>query len=176
MLLFDPMSSLAHTPVPRTVKDNVHLKCSINGTPLGVADDKQTVWLSQVPTPAKVTNTASVIEEQSPMPCTTTPSKPYPLEKEKEKLASIEDTPTLPELINFKTQSSSINIIWKIGVLYHLLGPVLLKNDNGRVTDAINNQYNNNATLINQEILKMWVNGTGLQPIEWSTHFCFGTN
>jgi hypothetical protein len=100
------------------------------------------------------------------MPCTTTPSKPYPLEKEKERLASIEDTPTLPELINFKTQSSSISIMPESGVHYH---PVLLKDDNERVTDAIKNQFNNNATLINQEILRMWLNGAGLQPIEWST-------
>ena len=93
------------------------------------------------------------------MPCTTTPSKPYPLEKEKEKLASTEDTPTLPELINFKTQSSSISIIREIGVLNHLdlLGPVLLKDDDGRVTDAIKNQYHHNATLINPQILKMWL-------------------
>ena len=87
--------TLAHAAVSRTVKDNVHLKCSISETPLGLANDKQTLWLSQAPTPAKVTNTASVVEEQSPMPCTTTPSKPYPLEKEKERLASTEDTPTL---------------------------------------------------------------------------------
>ena len=161
--------TLAHAALPRTVKDNVHLKCSITGTPLGLANDKQTVWLSQVPTPAGVASTASVVEEQSPMPCTTTSPKPYPLEKEKERLASLEDTPTLPELINFKTQSSSINVMREIGVHYHLLGPVLLKDDNGRVTDAIKDQYHHNATLINQEILKMWLNGTGLQPINWST-------
>jgi hypothetical protein len=70
--------TLAHAAVPRTVKDNVHLKCSISGTSLGLADHKQTVWLSQVPTPAKVTNTASVTEEQSPMVDTGTPSvEPY---------------------------------------------------------------------------------------------------
>ena len=96
-------------------------------------------------------------------------SQNYPLEKKKDRLASIEDTSTLPELINFKTQSSSINVIREIGVHYHLLGPVLLKDDNGRVTEAIKDQYHHNATLINQEILKMWLNGTGLQPIEWST-------
>ena len=37
--------TLAHAAVPCTVKDNVLLKCSISGTPLGLADDKQTVWL-----------------------------------------------------------------------------------------------------------------------------------
>ena len=53
--------TLAHAAVPRTVKDNVHLKCSITGTPLGLANNKQTVWLSQVPTPAMVTNTITEI-------------------------------------------------------------------------------------------------------------------
>ena len=67
--------TLAHAALPRTVK---HLKCSISGTSLGLADHKQTVWLSQGPTPAKVTNTASVTEEQTPMVDTGTPSvEPY---------------------------------------------------------------------------------------------------
>ena len=88
--------TLAHAAVPRTIKDNVHLKCSISGTTPGLADDKQTVWLSQVPTPAKVTNTASVIEEQSPMADTgITSVEPYRLQKKKERLASTEDKRTL---------------------------------------------------------------------------------
>ena len=59
--------TLAHAALPCTIKGNVHLKCSISGTSLSLADDKQTVWLSHVPTPAKVTNTTSTVEEQSPI-------------------------------------------------------------------------------------------------------------
>ena len=158
--------TLAHAAVPRTVKDNVHLKCSISGTSLGLADDKQTVWLSQVPTPAKVTNTATSVE---PIADTGTPSvEPYRLQKKKERLASTEDKPTLPELIAFKTQSGSIDITEGIGMHYHQLGPLLLKDGDGSVTDAIIDQYHLNAARINHEILKRWLGGTGLKPVQWS--------
>ena len=139
-------------------------------TSLGVADDKQIVWLSHVPTPSKVTNTASTVEEQSPMADTGTPSvESYRLQKKKERLASTEDKPTLPELIKFETQSGSINIMERIGMHYHQLGPFLLDDGDGAVTDAIINQYYHNAARINHEILKRWLGGTGLKPVQWST-------
>ena len=135
-------------------------------TSLDVADDKQTVWLSQVPTPAKVTNTASSVEKLSPIVDTGIPSvKPYRLQKKKERLASTEDKPTLPELIAFKTQSGNINIMEGIGMHYHQLGPLLLKDGDGSVTDAFIDQYHLNAARINHEILKRWLGGTGLKPV-----------
>jgi hypothetical protein len=91
------------------------------------------------------------------------------LQKKKERLASTEDKPTLPELIKFKTQSGSINIMERIGLHYHQLGPLLLEDGDGSVTDAIINRYHHDATLINHEILKRWLGGTGLKPVQWST-------
>ena len=160
--------TLAHAAVPRTIKDNVHLKYSISGTSLGLADDRQTVWLSQVPTPAKLTNTASSVEKLSPMADTGTSSvEPHRFQKKKERLAFTEDKPTLPELIAFKTQSGSIDITEEIGTYYYKLGPLLLKDENGAVTGAIIDEYHN-AARINHEILKRWLGGTGLKPVQWS--------
>ena len=91
------------------------------------------------------------------------------MQKKKERLASTEDKPTLPELIKFKTQSGSINIMEMISLHYHQLGSLLLEDGDGSVTDPIINQYHHDATPINQEILKRWLGGTGLKPVQWPT-------
>ena len=80
--------------------------------------------------------------------------------------------PTLPELLKFKTSSSSgstLNIIQQIGSHYSTLGPLLLNDDVGAVTSAIASEHQQNAEAINQEILTRWLQGQGKQPVTWST-------
>ena len=87
------------------------------------------------------------------------PPKPLPTIK-------ATDRPTLPQLINFETRSDSIKITERIGTSYSKLGPLLLRDDDGSVTQAIRDQYQRDAAKINQEILQRWIQG---KPVQWST-------
>ena len=71
----------------------------------------------------------------------------------------MKDKPTLCELIAFKTLFGSINIFKEL----------LLQDDNGAVTDVIKDQYQLNVFLINQEIMKTWLQGKEMKPVDWST-------
>ena len=75
-------------------------------------------------------------------------------------------TVTLPQLIRFRTTSGSI--IDQIGTHYWDLGVLLLNDDTGAVTQAIIEQYHEDATKINREILKRWIQGQGM-PVEWAS-------
>ena len=90
------------------------------------------------------------------------PPKPLPTIK-------ATDRPTLPQLINFETQSGSIKISERIGTSYGKLGPLLLRDDDGSFTQSIRDQYHHDATKINYEILQRWIQGKGRQPVQWST-------
>ena len=57
----------------------------------------------------------------------------------------------------------------RIGTHYSTLGPLLLNDDNGSITSSITSQYQQNADVINQEILTRWLQGRGKQPVIWST-------
>ena len=76
-------------------------------------------------------------------------------------------TVTLPELIRFKTTSGS-SILNQIGTRYWDFGVLLLKDDTGAVTQAIIDQYHEDAAKINREILQRWIQGQGM-PVEWAT-------
>ena len=83
---------------------------------------------------------------------------------------SLTSRPTLPELLKFKTSSgSTVNIVQEIGTNYFALGPLLLKDDTGAVTEAIISKHQRDADAINQEILKKWLQGKGKRPVNWST-------
>ena len=141
--------SLSHAVLPCTFHRKVHLKCSISGESLGPADDKHKVWLSAEPT---------------------TPAQPQAQpQKPKERLPATEDRPTLPQLIDFKTSTGNINVTERIGTSYGKLGPLLLRDDDGSVTQAIRDQYQRDAAKINYEILQRWIQGKGRLPVQWST-------
>ena len=89
--------------------------------------------------------------------------------KPKERLPTTEDRPTLLELIDFKTSTDSINIIKYIGTHYDVLGTLLLQDNDGAVTQAIRDQYHHDAYKINYEIMRQWIQGKGMQPVQWST-------
>ena len=78
-------------------------------------------------------------------------------------------TVTLPQLISFKTPSGSINVLEQIGTHYRKLGVLLLDDTTGKITKAIIERYQNDATNIIFEIFEKWIEGRGKQPVEWST-------
>ena len=142
-------ASLSHAALPCTFHQRTYIKCSISGKSLGPADDKHKVWLS-----------AELM----------TPAQPKALpQNPKERLPSTEDRPTLPQLIDFKTSSGNMNVTERIGISYGKLGPLLLRDDDGAVTQSIRDQYHHDASKINQEILQRWIQGKGRQPVQWST-------
>ena len=57
-------NTLAHAAITCNFKDKVHLKCSISGEPLGLAQEKCVVWLAPVeqPTQTEATGTAQSIK------------------------------------------------------------------------------------------------------------------
>ena len=57
----------------------------------------------------------------------------------------------------------------EIGTKYNMFGPLLLNDTRGAATKAIEKQCNNDATAINWEILRRWINGEGIQSVTWST-------
>ena len=92
-----------------------------------------------------------------------------PSQKKKERLLSMEDRPTLPHLLDFRTKSGSINVIQQVGTHYTDLGVLLLQDDSGEITQAFKKQYHHDAYDINREILQQWIQGKGKMPVQWST-------
>ena len=90
-------------------------------------------------------------------------------QKPKERLPATEDRPTLLQLLDFKTSSGNMNIVKQIGADYNLLGIFLLQDDDRAITDAIADEHHHNAFKVNNEILKQWIQGKGMQPVQWST-------
>ena len=79
------------------------------------------------------------------------------------------DRPTLPQLINFETRFGSVNITESIGLLYKQLGPLLLQDNDGTITESIERECFYKVKEINQMILQRWIQGKGRQPVQWST-------
>ena len=82
---------------------------------------------------------------------------------------SILDTPTLPLLHRFPTQSGNFNILERIAVRSHSLGIRLLRDDTGAITSNIEAQYRPDQTRISGAILQRWLEGTGRKPQSWTT-------
>ena len=104
-------------------------------------------------------------EKQPPNPLPTTtaaPPKVIPTIK-------ATDRPTLPQLINFETRFGSVNITESIGLLYKQLGPLLLQDNDGTITESIERECFYKVKEINQMILQRWIQGKGRQPVQWST-------
>ena len=83
------------------------------------------------------------------------------------------DLPTLPLLLDFPLRDSDddedLNIIDQIGTTYRMLGTMLLNDDTGATTDAIEQRFNQKASDINYEILRRWLQGGGKSPVTWMT-------
>ena len=83
------------------------------------------------------------------------------------------DMPKLSLLLDFPLRDSDddegLNIIEQIGTTYRMLGTMLLNDDTGAITEAIKQQFNQNAIDINYEILRRWLQGRGKSPVTWMT-------
>ena len=75
----------------------------------------------------------------------------------------------LPQLICFKTQTGSVNVLERVGTHYWKLGILLLEDATGEVTQAIIEHHHEDATKINLQIFQKWIQGKGKLPVEWST-------
>ena len=62
-----------------------------------------------------------------------------------------------------------MNIVEQIGTYYRKLGPLLLKDDTGAITEAIISKHQRDADAINQEFLTKWLQGKGKRSVNWST-------
>ena len=76
------------------------------------------------------------------------------------------DRPTLPQLINFETRSGGINITESIGLHYKQLGPLVLQDNDGTITETIEREC---FYKVKEIILQRWIQGAGMQPVQWST-------
>ena len=50
-----------------------------------------------------------------------------------------------------------------------MLGALLLNDDTGDITDAIIEEYRENASRITRKIVRQWIQGRGRQPVTWDT-------
>ena len=103
-------------------------------------------------------------EKQPPKPLPTTTALPQDMPTVK-----ATDRPTLPQLINFETRSGGINITESIGLHYKQLGPLILQDNDGTITETIERECFYKVKEINQEILQRWIRGKGMKPVQWST-------
>ena len=82
---------------------------------------------------------------------------------------SLTSTPTMPDLLNFKTQSDVIKILQEIGTHHTDLGTMLLNDNTGALTQGVVSQHQRNPVEINRAILTRWLQGQGKKPVQWST-------
>ena len=62
-----------------------------------------------------------------------------------------------------------MNLAKEIGTNYSQLGIFLLEDDNGEQVSAIEQECMRNAEKINMRIFQLWLNGSGRQPVTWTT-------
>ena len=77
--------------------------------------------------------------------------------------------PTLRYLMFFPSNEGEVNIVGKVGRKYHDFGIVLLNDDDGSQIDTIESKFREDPYRINQEILKIWLQGRGEGPVTWTT-------
>ena len=82
-------------------------------------------------------------------------------------LIGLNGKPTMPQLLNFKDGTKTINIPLTIGTHYPNFGTLLL-GDYGYVSD-LEQQYNRRSEKINSQILQDWLEGKGKEPKSWAT-------
>ena len=80
-----------------------------------------------------------------------------------------EQKPKLPELIGFHGRNRTINIPEQISTKYYDFGVLLLEDDNGAKTDAIEHKNREDPYRINCDVLKQWLGGEGRTPVNWKT-------
>ena len=77
--------------------------------------------------------------------------------------------PTLRRLMRFPSNEGEVDIIGRVGRKYHNFGIFLLSDDDGSQIDTIESKFREDPYRINQEILKIWLQGRGEGPVTWTT-------
>ena len=73
------------------------------------------------------------------------------------------ETPTIPELLRLRIPE-------RIGPIYYIIfGTLLLQDDTGSLMNSIQKQYSGNIEYIIVQILRMWLQGKGVQPVTWGS-------
>ena len=83
--------------------------------------------------------------------------------------AGLAERPTFLQLIRFSIGDKNVNIIEMIGTNYFNFGISLLQDDTGAKMDAIVEHCREDATKINRQVLRKWLEGGGKQPVSWAT-------
>ena len=73
------------------------------------------------------------------------------------------------ELTCFPLADSKVDIAERVGVHYSTFGIQLLQDRTGDKVRAIEKELGKNALDINHEILRLWLQGKGRQPVTWDT-------
>jgi len=80
-----------------------------------------------------------------------------------------DDTPAFTELRNFPARDESIDIAAEVGTDYELFGTLLLEDKTGSKVKTIDKGKRGDAVDIAAEILRLWLQGKGKQPVTWQT-------
>ena len=75
--------------------------------------------------------------------------------------------PTMSELTALPGRTRHINILEGIGAKWDMVGATLLDDRDGAIIEAIARQYGNNAELINQKIMRRWLQERGIPNPTW---------
>ena len=79
------------------------------------------------------------------------------------------DPPTMMELIRFQGRERRINIPQEISTQCRQFGYLLLEDSTGAQVQNIAETCRGNPEEMNLEILRLWINGEGKDPVTWTT-------
>ncbi len=82
---------------------------------------------------------------------------------------TVDQTPTMPELVRLKGERQLHNIFKEIGTRYSDFGTLLLEDNTGAVIQGLETRCGNDSVRINREILSGWLQGEGKKPVTWAT-------
>ena len=71
-------------------------------------------------------------------------------------------------MLSFRSKAKVINLAQQIGIKGKLQGFHLLEDESGAIVDGIDAE-NRSVEDTNRDILKKWLNGSGVKPVTWST-------
>ena len=80
---------------------------------------------------------------------------------------SVQQQADLMNLVCFRGRSRIINVPVEIGTQYFLFGTILLNDRSGVIVPQIAAEFLGNAERINMEILRRWVQGSGVEDRSW---------
>ena len=73
----------------------------------------------------------------------------------------------MPQLIGLRGRDKTINIAEEIGDQWRVVGIALLNDESGGIVRALAKEFRGNAQDINLEILRRWLQGSGIPDRSW---------